>query len=232
MKRTANRKLLSISCLTQLICCGSIVLVQSLIGSGFCLENRQCILDSVKTFLLNMYSTILLGWFVTKAAVIDGDDLICTDLKSKVYCLLKSVFATFCGNFLYHFITVIYGAPFIENLEETHLFSCLMSAMTILPLSLVSDGKWWNILQILDFKLYKSGQMVDNVRLISFLTIVGALAGSAAIPLDWDRPWQAWPVPCCIGATFGYTIGLLIFAALPVLEFIKVKYENTKVKYY
>eukprot|EP00795_Rhopilema_esculentum_P003039 gene3039-1314_t len=217
MKRTANRKLLSISCLTQLICCGSIVLVQSLIGSGFCLENRQCILDSVKTFLLNMYSTILLGWFVTKAAVIDGDDLICTDLKSKyfaspcalnelassfewignaageVYCLLKSVFATFCGNFLYHFITVIYGAPFIE---------------------------------------YKSGQMVDNVRLISFLTIVGALAGSAAIPLDWDRPWQAWPVPCCIGATFGYTIGLLIFAALPVLEFIKVKYENTKVKYY
>ena len=60
------------------------MLVQSLFGSRFCLENRQCILDSVKTFLLNMYLTIVLGWFVTKAAVIEGDNLICTDLKSKV----------------------------------------------------------------------------------------------------------------------------------------------------
>ena len=63
------------------------MLVQSLFGSRFCLENRQCILDSVKTFLLNMYLTIVLGWFVTKAAVIEEDNFICTDLKSKVIIL-------------------------------------------------------------------------------------------------------------------------------------------------
>jgi hypothetical protein len=32
-----------------------------------------------------------------------------------------------------------------------------------------------------------------KLRIIS--TIGGALVGSIFIPLDWDRPWQVWPLP-------------------------------------
>jgi len=117
-------------------------------------------------------------------------------------------------------------------MEETYLFSCLMALVTLFNLMLFSNGKWWTIFQILDFELYKTGKIVDSVRLVSFLSIVGALFGSAAIPLDWDRPWQAWPVPCCFGATLGYTIGLMVFIILPIVDYIKCRHEQSKMKYY
>jgi len=33
--------------------------------------------------------------------------------------------------------------------------------------------------------------------------VVGAWAGSFPIPLDWDRPWQTWPVTCSLGCVAG-----------------------------
>ncbi|KAF9419313.1 kinesin-like protein Klp8 [Podila epigama] len=40
--------------------------------------------------------------------------------------------------------------------------------------------------------------------------IFGAWLGAIVIPLDWDRPWQAWPVPCVLGAFLFYMIGTII----------------------
>ena len=31
----------------------------------------------------------------------------------------------------------------------------------------------------------------------------GTWFGAFPIPLDWDRPWQAWPITCVIGAVIG-----------------------------
>jgi phosphatidylinositol glycan class F len=33
--------------------------------------------------------------------------------------------------------------------------------------------------------------------------------GAWVIPLDWDRPWQLWPIPCVLGAVGGYALTLL-----------------------
>ena len=37
---------------------------------------------------------------------------------------------------------------------------------------------------------------------------LGAWCGAMVIPLDWDRPWQKWPVPCVAGAVAGSGWGL------------------------
>ncbi|GFW70903.1 phosphatidylinositol-glycan biosynthesis class F protein [Trichonephila clavipes] len=37
-------------------------------------------------------------------------------------------------------------------------------------------------------------------------TVIGAWVGAFPIPLDWDRPWQTWPVTCCIGASLGNSV--------------------------
>jgi len=42
------------------------------------------------------------------------------------------------------------------------------------------------------------------------MAIFGAWLGSIVIPLDWDRPWQAWPVPCVLGAFLFYMIGTVV----------------------
>ena len=37
---------------------------------------------------------------------------------------------------------------------------------------------------------------------------LGAWCGAMVIPLDWDRPWQKWPVPCVAGAVAGFGGGV------------------------
>ncbi|CAG8603084.1 22137_t:CDS:2, partial [Dentiscutata erythropus] len=41
-------------------------------------------------------------------------------------------------------------------------------------------------------------------------TVIGAWLGAIVIPLDWDRPWQMWPIPCVIGGFIGHVIGSII----------------------
>jgi hypothetical protein len=36
---------------------------------------------------------------------------------------------------------------------------------------------------------------------------LGAWCGAMVIPLDWDRPWQKWPIPCVAGAVAGFGVG-------------------------
>jgi GPI biosynthesis protein family Pig-F len=48
----------------------------------------------------------------------------------------------------------------------------------------------------------------------SLCAIVGGWMGAFLLPLDWDRPWQAWPVPCVFSSTVGYIVGIAVSLAL------------------
>ena len=45
---------------------------------------------------------------------------------------------------------------------------------------------------------------------------LGAWVSSAAFPLDWDRPWQQFPVPVVVGAALGHCVGTT-FSLVPKL---------------
>ncbi len=47
--------------------------------------------------------------------------------------------------------------------------------------------------------------------------VVGAWLSCAAIPLDWDRPWQRFPVPPTVGAVLGHAAGTLLALTLEEL---------------
>lgn len=49
------------------------------------------------------------------------------------------------------------------------------------------------------------------------MAIFGAWLGSIVIPLDWDRPWQAWPVPCVLGAFLFYMIGTVVGLVVSIM---------------
>ena len=38
--------------------------------------------------------------------------------------------------------------------------------------------------------------------------LIGLWLGAIPIPLDWDRPWQRWPITCVVGTLIGHFIGL------------------------
>ncbi|XP_029449222.1 phosphatidylinositol-glycan biosynthesis class F protein isoform X2 [Rhinatrema bivittatum] len=122
-------------------------------------------------------------------------------LKSCLYFLISCL--------LFHGITVLYGAPLVESVLETFLFAVLLSTFTTLRCLclLGSNPQMW----IRVFS--KNGAMSiwdSSLQITTVCSIVGAWFGAFPIPLDWDRPWQVWPISCSLGATFGYVAGLII----------------------
>lgn len=95
---------------------------------------------------------------------------------------------------------VIFGAPILTQHYETFFFALLMTILTALPCVLHLDTE--NI-PVLFLSLFEGTDIHTyyfwNIR----LTILGAWLGAVVIPLDWNRPYQKWPIPCCIGAMGG-----------------------------
>lgn len=142
------------------------------------------------------------------------------------------------GVFVFHFAAVVFGAPLFSNFYGTFLWAALMSALTFLPVGIVTDTnspEWifqdTFVLFLLLFSLhcsftcalpFTSDRIASErakwfVGLPALTTIIGAWAGAIVIPLDWNRPWQKWPVPCTYGALAGYFIGVLLLFALASL---------------
>jgi len=107
--------------------------------------------------------------------------------------------STKCGVFLpvgAHTISVLFGAPYINNWDSTLSFSMLLTSL-MLPTIATGTSLSGRDTQFSRLKW---------VQLNELCALGGAWISAVVVPLDWDRPWQVWPVPCCIGATVGCTI--------------------------
>ncbi|XP_033104704.1 phosphatidylinositol-glycan biosynthesis class F protein-like [Anneissia japonica] len=123
--------------------------------------------------------------------------------------LLFLLYAASCIAF--HVISILFGAYIFENFEETFLFSVLVSTLVSLPCLLVNelDYEAWN--------RFISGCCLPGVEsyvmTVACCSLLGAWVGAVPIPLDWDRPWQVWPISCSIGVVIGHGTGLLLCTA-------------------
>lgn len=50
---------------------------------------------------------------------------------------------------------------------------------------------------------------LDEVFAAAVGTMIGAWCGAVPIPLDWDQPWQQWPLTVVTGAYIGNVVGKL-----------------------
>ncbi len=46
-------------------------------------------------------------------------------------------------------------------------------------------------------------------------SVIGGLAGAFVLPLDWDRAWQSFPVPCIIGSASAALIATFLGLVIP-----------------
>lgn len=92
---------------------------------------------------------------------------------------------TLAGPALYVLI-VLMGAPFTSHVKETLLLS-LTTTILSFP-SLTKHGK--------------------KVTPEIICTLAGGYLGAIAIPLDWDREWQVWPVTVLTGVVVGSCVGV------------------------
>ncbi|XP_031845110.1 phosphatidylinositol glycan anchor biosynthesis class F [Nomia melanderi] len=133
--------------------------------------------------------------------------------------IFKFLLVAFLLSVTYYIIIILFGAPVFMHHEETTMLTVTLTTLTFVPASLHLgvDGA----LEIITGTQSQKGNIfADAVKTNIQATLLGTWLGAIVIPLDWDRPWQAWPIPCVIGALLGYMIAHFITLAktLPVLK--------------
>ncbi|XP_067010791.1 phosphatidylinositol-glycan biosynthesis class F protein [Anabrus simplex] len=142
-------------------------------------------------------------------------------IKEIVKCFVLMLFMT--G--VYFIIAILFGAQLFSNHEETFMLSAVLTALTIFPpcLNLGSSS----VINLL-FGMKSPGDAVwDSLLCILQCTLFGAWLGAFVIPLDWDRQWQAWPIPCATGAMVGYVVGNLAMLLSMLPKFVKKYYTKS-----
>jgi len=115
------------------------------------------------------------------------------------------------GSWLFFvYVTVCFGAPVLSSWSETGSFCLLLTLLTTYPVLLILGPNISSLLSV--YSSQPESPLTSTLFLIWMFTVLGAWLGAFPIPLDWDRSWQAWPIPCCLGAVAGHVVGNVVGA--------------------
>lgn len=116
------------------------------------------------------------------------------------------------GLIVFYFITVLFGAPPLD--PATVVFAATMTALVWLPASLyiAESLPHRSSVSLLPIEMYFRDLAPRTLAWSGMTAMIGAYLGAAAIPLDWDRWWQRWPLPCLIGGVGGLPLGFAVAA--------------------
>lgn len=122
-------------------------------------------------------------------------------------CKLSGLLSTF--TVFYALVCILLGASYQNRYEETLVLSALLTSFTILPICLFLGPS--KTLQYLFYDTFELNSRTDvtHLELLQYNalgTLIGAWSGSVVAPLDWDREWQAYPIPNMVGGLIGFTI--------------------------
>lgn len=105
---------------------------------------------------------------------------------------------------------VLLGAPIFAYWQETFLFAAHLAVITLDPLFVVFKFDFARLRAIFGTDTAIRSLMSNAVVALALGGLVGAWLGVLPIPLDWDRPWQQWPVTLVVGLYLGTVIGGMI----------------------
>nr|GMD83660.1 protein OBERON 1-like isoform X1 [Ipomoea batatas] len=105
---------------------------------------------------------------------------------------------------------IILGAPVgFQYLGMTLYWSLVMSVFTFVPAATVFGSSWTDWHRI--FAQSKPAKKIDYMVFFpAHGAIIGAWFGAWPMPLDWERPWQEWPICVTYGAMAGYFVGMAV----------------------
>ncbi|KAJ7608412.1 GPI biosynthesis protein family Pig-F-domain-containing protein [Roridomyces roridus] len=128
---------------------------------------------------------------------------------------------------LFYTVIVLLGAPLLTHIPQTALLAVLLALLVVfppaytygVPMTAETSTVWVRI-----FVEFTIRTPIERALLYSAVgTLVGAWLGTIPIALDWDRPWQAWPLTPAFGAILGY-----ILASLGALTVTAIHFSATE----
>jgi len=143
--------------------------------------------------------------------------------------------ATMASSFGGHIVLVLFGAPITSYIVKTYLLSLLISIMVVycpafaIGLPSLTDGltpvqmNLWVRL----FVEFSTKNVVEKILVYQAIgTIVGSWLGVIPISLDWDRPWQAWPLTPAFSAIGGYIVASLAILVVTLAKQTLTAHES------
>ncbi|TPR10649.1 LIM domain family protein [Aspergillus niger] len=119
--------------------------------------------------------------------------------------LLSLTLTTLLATPVLSILLVLFGAPFTTHHAQTVLCAAHMAILSSTALVYVHgvDGNVWK-------EVWGAKRPGDIVWGGALGTCVGAWLGAVPVPLDWDRPWQAYPITLLTGAYIGFVVGSVL----------------------
>ncbi|CAM8946093.1 unnamed protein product [Rhodiola kirilowii] len=132
--------------------------------------------------------------------------------------VIRGILGTLAGALANALGAIALGAPVgIQYLPKTLHWSLLISSLTFVPAACVLGASWkdWQRL----FAHTKPVDLVDYMICVpAHGAVVGSWFGAWPMPLDWERPWQEWPICVSYGTMIGYVVGMCISLGLTVVK--------------
>ncbi|KAJ7704504.1 GPI biosynthesis protein family Pig-F-domain-containing protein [Mycena rosella] len=133
---------------------------------------------------------------------------------------------TAAASLFFHFILVFFGAPLASHIWQTYLLALLLSILAVFPPAytlgsplLTSEPTTW-LAWVRLFAEFSSRTPVERAMLYPAVgTLLGCWLGTIPIALDWDRPWQAWPLTPALGAVAGYILSSIAALTANAIRF-------------
>ncbi|KAK3094079.1 hypothetical protein FSP39_023958 [Pinctada imbricata] len=199
--------------------------ILALICISFILLTNDSAVNIISNCLLACELTIT--YFVTSCVSFSvylpqGNTSITTTTFVKVKNGLKGCGLYIISILVFHCIAVLYGAPFFESVAETFHFAMVMTSTAVLPPLCALGINFSSWIRVFAQNKPELGPE-SVVQIVTILSILGAWLGAFPIPLDWDRPWQIWPITCVLGSILGHIVGLFCGAIHLMYSYRKLK---------
>ncbi|KAJ7672492.1 GPI biosynthesis protein family Pig-F-domain-containing protein [Mycena polygramma] len=132
--------------------------------------------------------------------------------------------ATAASSAFFHVVLILFGAPLLSHVWQTYLLALLLSVLVIFPpaytIGSPSDSlmSWMTWVRL--FAEFSVRTPVERAMLYPAVgTMIGCWLGVIPIALDWDRPWQAWPLTPALGAVVGYILASIAALTASAVRF-------------
>ncbi|KAJ7201102.1 GPI biosynthesis protein family Pig-F-domain-containing protein, partial [Mycena pura] len=141
--------------------------------------------------------------------------------------LWKAWLATAVASGAFHAVLVLFGAPLTSHVLKTYLLALLLALLTVFPPAytlgaplLAPDAVLTRLVWTRLFAEFSARTPMERALLYPAVgTVLGAWVGAIPIALDWDRPWQAWPLTPAAGAIAGYILASIAALTANAIRF-------------
>ena len=108
-------------------------------------------------------------------------------------------------------VIVGFGAALTTKCVETLCAAIALSSLTVLPWLEAEQVRPGGLQRVLG-EGKPRGQIELGRCMSTGGALLGAWIGGFVVPLDWQEPWQAWPLPVLYGTTLGNLVGSALAA--------------------